>query len=349
MDLRGIQTSWMNKRGLPTARTPGVTRQLIEERLLQHLIDHPTDMPKFASAYAANLETVKAALLQVGVEPQEGKQLLKKVVPEIATETDEQITARWNAKLSSYEKMVHAVIDQKLRALSAFGNGGFGKTYIAMTALQRKYQEFEHFGLDTHWKWIKGGVSAIGLYRALFEMKDGRTLLIDDSDAVFGDKDIIGILKSALDTTERRLISWEKEIRAIDKDGELLPRNFVFNGQVIFLSNIPIHDVIDKGTSISPHLEALRSRCHTIDMTVRTEREKLVVIRSRAMLIMNKLLPDDEFRPLAQYTIWKYLEEKAKAKKLVEFSLRTVDKAIRLYNAFGATEWTVEADNSLCK
>jgi hypothetical protein len=342
MDLRGMQTAWARGRGIPTART--AHKDVVRKAVLNHIINHPNDLPRFYPDYVQNLETVKKAL-----QEHLGAAAPVEAVEVLPPETDEQITSRWNKKLTSYEKMVQAVIDQKLRALSAFGNGGFGKTYIAMTALQRKYAEHEHSGLDVHWKWIKGGVSAIGLYRALFEMKDGRTLLIDDSDAVFGDKDIIGLLKSALDTTERRLISWEKEIRATDKDGEQLPRNFVFNGQAIFLSNIPIHDVIEKGTSISCHLEALRSRCHTIDMTVRTEREKLVVIRSRAMIIMNKLLPDDAFRPLATHTIWSYLEKKAKAKKLVEFSLRTVHKAVELYNAYGQHEWTQEADNSLCK
>src|SRR6185369_10722429 len=156
MDLTGIQTYWLQKRGLPTLRS-GAPREVVKERLLKHLINHPNDLPGFQPNYRHNLETVKAALR----DALGGKAVVNIDSAEVLpVETDEEITVRWGKKLTSYERMVQSVVDQKLRALSVFGNGGFGKTYIAMTALQRKYQEFEHNGLDLHWKWIKGGVSA---------------------------------------------------------------------------------------------------------------------------------------------------------------------------------------------
>jgi hypothetical protein len=56
-----------------------------------------------------------------------------------------------------------------------------------------------------------------------------------------------------------------------------VPNSFEFKGGAIFITNIKFDHV--KSKKLRDHLEALESRCHYLDLTIDTEREKLLRIK----------------------------------------------------------------------
>ena len=58
-----------------------------------------------------------------------------------------------------------------------------------------------------------------------------------------------------------------------------VPRNFQFDGTIIFISNYDFDAMIDRGHKLAPHLAALVSRAHYIDLAMKSRRDYLVRIR----------------------------------------------------------------------
>ena len=114
-----------------------------------------------------------------------------------------------------------------------------------------------------------------------------------------------------------RWISWRSEGKMESDDGELLPNTFLFEGQVIFITNLDFEGMIERGSKIAPHLEALLSRSHYLDIDIRTPREYIVRIKQvckHGMLRKKGLSATQEAEVIA------YMEENAG--RLRELSLR---------------------------
>ena len=88
---------------------------------------------------------------------------------------------------------------------------------------------------DYHY--VKGYSSAKGLFRTLFENKK-KIVIFDDCDAAWKNEVGANILKAALDSDEERWVNWNVEGSANDD----LPRRFLFEGKVIFISNVASED-----------------------------------------------------------------------------------------------------------
>jgi hypothetical protein len=99
---------------------------------------------------------------------------------------------------------------------------------------------------------VKGYSTAKGLYRTLFE-NNKSIIVFDDCDAVLKDPIALNILKGALDSYGKRIISWNADMKDDD-----LPRSFEFTGRVIFISNMD-QEKID---------QAIRSRSMMIDLSM---------------------------------------------------------------------------------
>ena len=82
--------------------------------------------------------------------------------------------------------------------------------------------------------------------------------MFDDCDAVLKDPVALNILKGALDSYGKRIISWNADMR--DED---LPKSFNFEGRVIFISNMD-QNKID---------QAIRSRSMMIDLSMTTSQK----------------------------------------------------------------------------
>ena len=182
---------------------------------------------------------------------------------------------------------------------------------------------------------VKGAMSAIGLYKKLFEFSDKKSILVfDDCDSVLLDDLSLNILKAALDSGKKRMICWNTDSRLLRSEG--VPNSFEFKGGAIFITNIKFENVRSK--KLQDHLEALESRCHYLDLTIDTEREKILRIEQ---IVEDGMLKDYEFE---QYTVDEILDFiKDNKKKLRELSLRMVLKLADLKKSMPGN-WRSVAD-----
>lgn len=147
------------------------------------------------------------------------------------------------------------------------GPGGLGKSHTVVAALEASgltdvtvLDEFEVGSvLDTakSYRVIKGYSTPKGLYRTLYENKDG-VVVFDDCDSVLKDPVSLNLLKAALDSYDRRIISWRADMR-----DEELPQSFEFKGRVIFISNLP-SEALD---------QAIISRSMAVDLSMTSEQK----------------------------------------------------------------------------
>jgi hypothetical protein len=173
---------------------------------------------------------------------------------------------------------------------------------------------------------VKGAMSALGLYSKLYEYKDAKSILVfDDCDSVLQDELSLNILKAALDSSKKRTIHWNTDSRLLRDQGA--PNSFEFKGGAIFITNIKFENVRSK--KLRDHLEALESRCHYLDLTIDTEREKMLRIEQ---IVEDGMLRDYEFTTEEQAELISFID--TNKKKLRELSLRTVLKIADLRKGF---------------
>ena len=183
---------------------------------------------------------------------------------------------------------------------------------------------------------VKGAMSAIGLYSKLYEYSDKKSILVfDDCDSVLLDDLSLNILKAALDSSKKRMIHWNTDSRLLRSEG--VPNSFEFKGGAIFITNIKFDNVRSK--KLRDHLEALESRCHYLDLTIDTEREKL--LRIRQVVSECGMLDDYEFSDLEKEVLIDFVDDNKK--KLRELSLRTVLKIADLKRSM-PSNWRAVAE-----
>jgi hypothetical protein len=251
----------------------------------------------------------------------ETKTLAQEPVKKILTETDEQIMDRLAMRFDILEDMTRAVKKGDVRSMIVTGPPGVGKSFGVEKVLS-KHDVFADVANDSKLKKyevVKGAMSAIGLYKKLYEFSDKKNILVfDDCDSVLLDDLSLNILKAALDSGKKRMIHWNTDSRLLRQEG--VPNSFEFKGGAIFITNIKFDHV--KSKKLRDHLEALESRCHYLDLTIDTQREKLLrikqVIRDAGMLDAYEL-EDDAKQEVVEFI-------NANAERMRELSLRMVLK-----------------------
>jgi hypothetical protein len=174
---------------------------------------------------------------------------------------------------------------------------------------------------------VKGAMSAIGLYSKLYEYSDKKSILVfDDCDSVLLDDLSLNILKAALDSSKKRTIHWNTDSRLLRSEG--VPNSFEFKGGCIFITNIKFDHV--KSKKLRDHLEAIESRCHYLDLTIDTEREK--ILRIKQVIRDAGMLDAYEFSTEGVNELIEFID--VNKKKLRELSLRTVLKVADLKASF---------------
>ena len=159
-----------------------------------------------------------------------------------------------------------AMVAKKISpSLVITGMPGLGKTFQVIAML-------EEMGMREGWDYVhvKGRASAAGMFITLYENRD-KLVIFDDCDSVFRDQDAVNVLKGALDSYDRRVISWISAKPLKDGDGDEMPRSFTFTGQVIFISNMDI-------SRIDP---AIRSRAFVTDISLTNDQ---MIQRMRTLL-----------------------------------------------------------------
>ena len=108
---------------------------------------------------------------------------------------------------------------------------------------------------------IEGYVRATGLYKTLYKNRHaGNLVVLNGADSIFNDSTCLNLLKAACDSSDVRKLSWLSNAEMEDEDGESIPNNFVFNGSIIFITNIDFGVAVENGLKMSPPYEALMSR-----------------------------------------------------------------------------------------
>ena len=261
---------------------------------------------------------------------------LKVSYAEAKHETEEQIDARIAERFDILDVLTEACIVGNSRALIVSGPAGLGKSYTVEKALQNwDPNEINH-------TIVKGYVRATGLVKLLYQYREhGQVIVFDDADSIFFDDVSLNLLKAVCDTTERRRVSWLSEGKLVDEESaDLIPRSFDFNGTVIFISNYDFDAMIDRGHKLAPHLQALVSRAHYIDLSMKTRRDYLVRIRQ---VIKQGLLGELSFE--ARSDVITFIEQNHE--KLRELSLRMALKIGALRKQGG--EWQKVARITCCR
>jgi hypothetical protein len=164
--------------------------------------------------------------------------------------------------------------------------------------------------------------------------------VFDDCDVVFSDELALNILKAALDSSERRWISWNTDSRLLRSEG--IPDRFEFKGAAIFITNLKFAHV--KSKKLKSHLDALESRCHYIDLEMDTHREKL--LRIKQVVEGAGMLDRYDFDDATKQEVVDFVNNNAD--RLNELSLRMVLKVADLRKSF-PKNWTAMARTTCMK
>lgn len=255
------------------------------------------------------------------------------VVNETTGKTEKVDRFGINERFDFLTDFVNMVADRTSPSLLVTGEGGLGKTYTVNKSLKDAGLKngAEEIGLGSDMNMfeeqsrkmytvVKGYSTAKGLYRTLYENRN-RIVVFDDCDSVLRDPVALNLLKGALDSYDKRIISWNAESFGDDD----LPRSFEFKGGVIFISNLPIFKID----------QAVRSRAICVDLSM-TAAQKIE--RMGAIIKTDEFLPEYE-APVKEAALEFLCKMKDEAKEL---SLRTLIAVTKVAARGGAWERRAE-------
>jgi hypothetical protein len=101
-------------------------------------------------------------------------------------------------------------------------------------------------------------------------------VIFDDCDSILQDPVALNLLKGALDSYDKRIISWNAEGFGKEDD---LPRSFEFKGGVIFISNKQIFKID----------QAVRSRAICVDLSMNQAQK---IERMEAIIKLDEFMPE---------------------------------------------------------
>jgi len=240
-----------------------------------------------------------------------------------------------NERFGFVSDMVNMLARGDQASVVVTGPGGLGKSHTVTQALTKAgFKDIsvldENFEVGTRLNMrkaftvIKGYSTPKGLYRLLYENKDG-VLVFDDCDSVLKDPVSLNLLKGALDSYSKRIISWRADLKDDD-----LPQSFEFKGRVVFISNLS-SDTLD---------QAIISRSMAVDLSMTTEQK---IERMRHLLDSGEFMPeyDKQVKQDAMNLIDNVKD------KVKELSLRTLIQVTKIRKSGGAN-WANLAEYTIC-
>ena len=227
-----------------------------------------------------------------------------------------------NDRFTFTDQLVKMVAKGQTASCVVTGEGGLGKSFTVMKALRdaglRDVSELpigEVIPPRGCFRVVKGFSTAKGLYRILFENQNS-IIVFDDCDSILKDPDALNLLKGALDSYDKRYITWNT---SINDDG--LPRSFEFKGGVVFVSNMAADKIS----------QAIRSRAMNVDLSMTTDQK---------IERMETIMRSDEFMydvpmPFKMESLELIRKNKDTAS---EISLRTLINVTKIRNS-GNSNW----------
>jgi hypothetical protein len=239
-----------------------------------------------------------------------------------------------NERFGFVSDMVSMLCNGAQPSVVITGPGGLGKSYTVSKTLEANGfkdvsimdESFEIGGKMPAKKFmvVKGHSTPKGLYRLLFENKDG-VIVFDDCDSVLKDPVSLNLLKGALDSYSRRIISWRADIK--DED---LPTTFEFKGRVVFISNLASSQID----------QAIITRSMAVDLTMTTQQK---VERMRFIMESGEFMPEADMQhKVDAITLIDLLQDDVK-----ELSLRTLIQVTKIRQSAGSN-WKNLAEYTIC-
>lgn len=239
-----------------------------------------------------------------------------------------------NQRFGFVKDMVTMLANGDQASVVVTGPGGLGKSHTVSAALRdagfNDVSVLDELDVGENipknsYRVIKGYSTPKGLYRALYENRNS-VIVFDDCDSVLKDPVSLNLLKAALDSYSRRIISWRADIK--DED---LPNVFEFKGRVVFISNL----------SSGSMDQAIITRSLAVDLTM-TAKQK--VERMRFLLTQPDFMEDF------------VMQHKTDAMDLIdtlcdkikELSLRTLMQVIKIRKSNPNGKWKELAEYAIC-
>jgi hypothetical protein len=235
-------------------------------------------------------------------------------------ETDEQAMDRIASRFAILDEMASACIAGDIRSMIVTGPPGVGKSHGVTTQMEKATLFDKIAGKKPRYQIVKGTMSAIGLFALLYKYSDSKNILVFDDCDIWEDQDAINILKGALDSGKTRRISYNKDSRILREEG--VPNTFEFKGSIIFITNKNFDN--QRSSKIQPHLDALQSRSHFLDLTINSDRDKMLRIRQVYRDADPGLFVDYNFSKEQEETILNFMWDNHT--RLREISLRMTIK-----------------------
>lgn len=256
-------------------------------------------------------------------------------------QTDEERMAEIAERFEILTEMTKAATAGDIRAMIVSGPPGVGKSYGVELEIEKATLLDQIAGRRLRAEVVKGSATPIGLYQTLYKYSDPNCVIVfDDCDSILLDDVSLNLLKGALDSGKKRKISWLADSRILRQEG--IPDSFEFKGSVIFITNLKFDKM--KSQKLRDHLDALQSRCHYLDLTLDTMRDK--VLRIKQIARSGELFADLELGEIAQDEIIEFMN--ANKNRLREMSLRMAIKIGQLYKSF-PTKWAALAQTTCMK
>ena len=256
-------------------------------------------------------------------------------------ETDEEVMERIGSRFDILDQMTKATIAGDVRAMIVVGPPGVGKSYGVEKQLEHSGLFDKLSGRKIKYEVIKGAMTPIGLYCTLYKHSDKNNVLVfDDCDSVFQDDLSLNILKAALDSGKKRRIYWNSDSAMLRREG--VPDMFDFKGACIFITNLQFSNL--KSKKLQDHLEALQSRCHFLDLTLNTMRDRF--LRIKQIYRKGELFADYDFTEEQGDEVIEFMEQNQH--RLREMSLRMALKIADLTKV-SDTNWRALAATTCMK
>ena len=259
----------------------------------------------------------------------------------VDTATDEEVMARIRERFEILDDMTKAAVAGDIRAMIVSGPPGVGKSYGVEKIVEAACLFDKISGKRLRAEVVKGSATALGLYQTLYKYSDSNCVVVfDDCDSILLDDVALNLLKGALDSGKKRKISWLSDSHALRNEG--IPNSFNFNGTVIFITNLKFDKM--KSQKLRDHLDALQSRCHYLDLTLDTMRDKIMRIKQIAN--DGVLFEEYDFDTETQDEIVDFMTHNAE--RFREMSLRMAIKIADLRKSFPA-KWKSMAEVTCMK
>jgi hypothetical protein len=265
----------------------------------------------------------------------------EKTASAAVVETDEEAMVRIRERFEILHEMTKAATAGDIRAMIVSGPPGVGKSFGVEQEIDKACLFDKLAGKRLRAEVVKGSATPIGLYQTLYKYSDSNCVVVfDDCDSILLDDVSLNLLKGALDSGKKRKISWLSESSTLRREG--IPDSFEFKGSVIFITNLKFDGM--KSQKLRDHLDALQSRCHYLDLTLNTMRDKLLRIKQIAK--DGVLFADYEFEECVQDEIIDFMCDNQN--RLREMSLRMAIKIADL-RKMSVTNWKRLAETTCMK